>query len=127
MDTVTLKNGAALPVIRVTRGTQTIQNAQRSTLIMYFEASGSFDTLLSQLADTSEITITSETTLGDGTTATEQNLYSDYTVIFKRAVETELTSAETADAPAVYRQLYVYGVAQKLYSEKLLEQLLAAQ
>jgi hypothetical protein len=117
-------------------GKQLIQNAQRDTLTLKIEATGSFDTLLSQLADTSEITIVETKTVheyddetGEDTTkeVTETSIYNDYTIIFKRSIESELVTPETPDSPAVYKDVYVIGLAQKTYLEKqieLLQQLL---
>lgn len=117
-------------------GKQFIQNAQRDTLTLKIDATGSFDTLLSQLADTSEITIVETKTVheydaetGKETTkeVTETSIYNDYSIIFRRSIESELVTPETPDSPATYKDVYVIGLAQKTYLEKqieLLQQLL---
>ena len=111
---------------------QLIQNAHRDTLTFKFDATGSFDALLAQLADTSEIAITETKTIVDEydeegnaipKEVIETTIYDDYTLVFKRAIENELVSPETPSAPAVYRDVYVVGLAQKTYLEKQVEEL----
>lgn len=117
-------------------GKQFIQNAQRDTLTLKIDATGSFDAFLSQLSDTSRISIVDTRTVteydeqtGEEVTReiTETSIYTDYTIVFKRAIESELVTPETPNAPATYKDVYVIGLAQKTYLEKqieLLQQLL---
>jgi len=108
-----------------------VQNAHRDTLTLKIDATGSFDAFLAQLSDTNEIVIT-ETKMvyeydenGEPIEKenTETSIYTDYSIIFKRAIESELVTPETPDAPAVYKDVYVVGLAQKTYLEKQIEML----
>ncbi len=110
-----------------------IQNAHRDTLTLKADATGSFDAFLAQVTDADEITIT-ETKMvyeydengepiGEGKEVTETSIYTDYSIIFKRAIESELVAPETPDTPAVYKDVYVIGLAQKTYLEKQIEML----
>ncbi|HHX36490.1 MAG TPA: hypothetical protein GX717_00740, partial [Clostridiaceae bacterium] len=54
---------------------------------------------------------------------TETTIYTDYSIIFKRAIESELVAPETPDTPAAYKDVYVVGLAQKTYLEKQIEML----
>ena len=111
-------------------GKQLIQNAQRDTLTLKIDATGSFDAFLSQLSDTSEISIVDTRTVteydeqtGEEVTReiTETSIYTDYTIVFKRSIESELVTPETPNAPATYKDVYVIGLAQKTYLEKQIE------
>ncbi len=135
MDKITLKNGTELPVIRVIGGSQNIQNANRDTLTLYFDGVGGLDALLAKLADTNQIAIVTtksvtetdpDTNVSTTHDVTQTNLYTDYTIMFKRVIEQEIVTAETPTTPAVYEDVYVVGVAQKTYLEKMVAQLLGA-
>jgi len=111
-------------------GKQLIQNAQRDTLTLKIDATGSFDAFLSQLSDTSVISIVDTRTVteydeqtGEEVTReiTETSIYTDYTIVFKRSIESELVTPETPDSPATYKDVYVIGLAQKTYLEKQIE------
>jgi hypothetical protein len=117
MDSITLKSKANIPIISATAGQQTVQGSLRSILTFKFEAVGGLDALLTQLADTSEISIIS---------GAETFFYSDYTIPIKRAIENELVTPETPDTPATYRDVYIVSLAQKTYLEKTVEKLLGA-
>ena len=116
---------------------QLIQNSHRDTLTIKVEATGSFDAFLSSFANPNEISITDTKVVVDGydeetgepimREVIETEIYTDYTLIFKRAIETEVVSPETPDSPAQTKDVYVIGLAQKTYIEKqieLLQQLL---
>ena len=116
---------------------QLIQNSHRDTLTIKVEATGSFDAFLSSFANPTEIAITDTKVVPDGydeetgepktKEVTETVIYNDYTLVFKRAIESELVSPETPDSPAQTKDVYVIGLAQKTYIEKqieLLQQLL---
>jgi len=114
---------------------QLIQNAYRDTLTLKIEATGSFDAFLAQVAGAEEITISetkTETEFDEEGNpvekeVTETSIYTDYSIVFKRAIESELVTPESPDAPAEYKDIYVIGLAQKTYIEKqieLLQQLL---
>jgi hypothetical protein len=116
---------------------QLIQNSHRDTLTIKVEATGSFDAFLSSFANPTEISITDTKVVVDRydeetgepimKEVTETEIYTDYTLVFKRAIETEVVSPETPDSPAQTKDVYVIGLAQKTYIEKqieLLQQLL---
>lgn len=116
---------------------QLIQNSHRDTLTIKVEATGSFDAFLSSFANPTEIAITDTKVVVDRydeetgepimKEVTETEIYADYTLVFKRAIETEVVSPETPDSPAQTKDVYVIGLAQKTYIEKqieLLQQLL---
>jgi hypothetical protein len=116
---------------------QLIQNSYRDTLTIKIEATGSFDAFLSSFANPTEIAITDTKVVVDRydeetgepimKEVTETVIYNDYTLVFKRAIESELVSPETPDSPAQTKDVYVIGLAQKTYIEKqieLLQQLL---
>jgi len=116
---------------------QLIQNSHRDTLTIKVEATGSFDAFLSSFANPTEIAITDTKVVVDRydeetgepimKEVTETEIYNDYTLVFKRAIETEVVSPETPDSPAQTKDVYVIGLAQKTYIEKqieLLQQLL---
>jgi len=116
---------------------QLIQNSYRDTLTIKVEATGSFDAFLSSFANPTEIAITDTKVVVDRydeetgepimKEVTETVIYADYTLVFKRAIETEVVSPETPDSPAQTKDVYVIGLAQKTYIEKqieLLQQLL---
>ena len=118
-------------------GRQLIQNSHRDTLTIKVEATGSFDAFLSSFANPTEIAIIDTKVVVDGhdeetgepimKEVTETEIYTDYTLVFKRAIETEVVSPETPDSPAQTKDVYVIGLAQKTYIEKqieLLQQLL---
>ena len=108
-----------------------VQNAHRDTLTLKADATGSFDAFLAQLSDTNEIAITETKMVYEydengepiEKEITETSIYNDYSIIFKRAIESELVTPETPDAPAVYKDVYVVGLAQKTYLEKQIEML----
>lgn len=115
---------------------QFIQNAQRDTLTIKADATGSFDEFLSHFDSANEIRLVETNMVQEfdengepigEKEVTETIIYNDYSIIFKRAIESELVTPETPDAPAVYKDVYVVGLAQKTYLEKqieLLQQLL---
>ncbi len=109
-----------------------VQNAHRDTLTLKTDATGSFDAFLAQLSDTNEIAITETKMVYEydengepigEKEVTETSIYTDHSIIFKRAIESELVEPETPDAPAVYKDVYVVGLAQKTYLEKQIEML----
>ena len=116
---------------------QLIQNSHRDTLTIKVEATGSFDAFIASFENPSEISITDTKVVVDRydeetgepimKEVTETEIYADYTLVFKRAIETEVVSPETPDSPAQTKDVYVIGLAQKTYIEKqieLLQQLL---
>ena len=111
---------------------QFIQNAQRDTLTIKADATGSFDEFLSHFDSANEIKLIETNTVQEfdengepigEKEVTETIIYNDYSIIFKRAIESELVTPETPDAPAVYKDVYVVGLAQKTYLEKQIEML----
>ena len=108
-----------------------IQNAQRDTLTIKVDATGSFDEFLSHFDSADEIRLVETKTEHEldendepiEKEVTETSIYTDYSIIFKRAIESELVTPETPDAPAVYKDVYVVGLAQKTYLEKQIEML----
>jgi hypothetical protein len=111
---------------------QFIQNAQRDTLTIKADATGSFDEFLSHFDNANEIRLVETNMVQEfdengepigEKEVTETIIYTDYSIIFKRAIESELVTPETPDAPAVYKDVYVVGLAQKTYLEKQIEML----
>jgi hypothetical protein len=111
---------------------QFIQNAQRDTLTIKADATGSFDEFLSHFDSANEIRVVETNMVQEfdensepigEKEVTETIIYNDYSIIFKRAIESELVTPETPDAPAVYKDVYVVGLAQKTYLEKQIEML----
>jgi len=111
---------------------QFIQNAQRDTLTIKADATGSFDEFLSHFDSANEIRVVETNMVQEfdengepigEKEVTETIIYTDYSIIFKRAIESELVTPETPDAPAVYKDVYVVGLAQKTYLEKQIEML----
>jgi hypothetical protein len=111
---------------------QFIQNAQRDTLTIKADATGSFDEFLSHFDSANEIRVVETNMVQEfdengepigEQEVTETIIYNDYSIIFKRAIESELVTPETPDAPAVYKDVYVVGLAQKTYLEKQIEML----
>ena len=111
---------------------QFIQNAQRDTLTIKADATGSFDEFLSHFDSANEIRVVETNMVQEfdengepigEKEVTETSMYNDYSIIFKRAIESELVTPETPDAPAVYKDVYVVGLAQKTYLEKQIEML----
>jgi len=111
---------------------QFIQNAQRDTLTIKVDATGSFDEFLSHFDSANEIRVVETNMVQEfdengepigEKEVTETTIYNDYSIIFKRAIESELVEPETPDAPAVYKDVYVIGLAQKTYLEKQIEML----
>jgi hypothetical protein len=109
-----------------------IQNAQRDTLTIKADATGSFDEFLSHFDSANEIRLVETNMVQEfdengepigEKEVTETIIYTDYSIIFKRAIESELVTPETPDAPAVYKDVYVVGLAQKTYLEKQIEML----
>lgn len=109
-----------------------IQNAQRDTLTIKADATGSFDEFLSHFDSANEIRLVETNMVQEfdengepigEKEVTETIIYNDYSIIFKRAIESELVTPETPDAPAVYKDVYVVGLAQKTYLEKQIEML----
>ena len=109
-----------------------IQNAQRDTLTIKVDATGSFDEFLSHFDNANEIRVVETNMVQEfdengepigEKEVTETIIYNDYSIIFKRAIESELVTPETPDAPAVYKDVYVVGLAQKTYLEKQIEML----
>ncbi len=111
---------------------QFIQNAQRDTLTIKADATGSFDEFLSHFDSANEIRVVETNMVQEfdengeligEKEVTETSIYTDYSIIFKRAIESELVTPETPDVPAVYKDVYVVGLAQKTYLEKQIEML----
>lgn len=111
---------------------QFIQNAHRDTLTIKADATGSFDEFLSHFDSTNEIRVVETNMVQEfdengepigEKEVTETIIYNDYSIIFKRAIESELVAPETPDTPAVYKDVYVVGLAQKTYIEKQIEML----
>ena len=111
---------------------QFIQNAQRDTLTIKADATGSFDEFLSHFDNANEIRVVETNMVQEfdengeligEKEVTETSIYTDYSIIFKRAIESELVTPETPDVPAVYKDVYVVGLAQKTYLEKQIEML----
>lgn len=111
---------------------QFIQNAQRDTLTIKADATGSFDEFLSHFDSANEIRLVETNMVQEfdengepigEKEVTETIIYNDYSIIFKRAIESELVTPETPDVPAVYKDVYVVGLAQKTYIEKQIEML----
>lgn len=111
---------------------QFIQNAHRDTLTIKADATGSFDEFLSHFDSTNEIRVVETNMVQEfdengepigEKEVTETIIYNDYSIIFKRAIESELVAPETPDTPAVYKDVYVIGLAQKTYIEKQIEML----
>ena len=109
-----------------------IQNAQRDTLTIKADATGSFDEFLSHFDNANEIILVETNMVQEfdengepigEKEVTETTIYNDYSIIFKRAIESELVTPETPDVPAVYKDVYVVGLAQKTYLEKQIEML----
>lgn len=131
-----------LPVIRVVGTKEVVKGVQRDVLTFHFEktAAASLEELIKKLGTPSQFSIISErpkaVEAAEGVAdvaaeaaeaATETFTYRDYTILTKRSIESELVKAETSDAPAEYKDIYVVGFAQMTYTEKLLAQLQAAQ
>ena len=111
---------------------QFIQNAQRDTLTIKADATGSFDEFLSHFDSANEIRLVETNMVQEfdengepigEKEVTETSMYNDYSIIFKRAIDSELVTPETPDVPAVYKDVYVVGLAQKTYLEKQIEML----
>jgi hypothetical protein len=109
-----------------------VQNAHRDTLTIKADATGSFDEFLSHFDSANEIRVVETNMVQEfdengepigEKEVTETIIYNDYSIIFKRAIESELVTPETPDAPAVYKDVYVVGLAQKTYLEKQIEML----
>jgi hypothetical protein len=109
-----------------------VQNAHRDTLTIKADATGSFDEFLSHFDSANEIRLVETNMVQEfdengepigEKEVTETIIYNDYSIIFKRAIESELVTPETPDVPAVYKDVYVVGLAQKTYLEKQIEML----
>ena len=128
-----------LPVIRVVGTKEVVKGVQRDVLTFHFEKSvaTSLEELIKKLGTPKQFSIISEPVKpkAEGVevvadvaeAASESFTYRDYTILTKRSIESELVKAETSDAPAEYKDIYVVGFAQMTYTEKLLAQLQAAQ
>ena len=131
-----------LPVIRVVGTKEVVKGVQRDVLTFHFEktVAASLEELIKKLGTPKQFSIISEpakpaAAAGEALevvseaaeAASESFTYRDYTILTKRSIESELVKAETSDAPAEYKDIYVVGFAQMTYTEKLLAQLQAAQ
>lgn len=128
-----------LPVIRVVGTKEVVKGVQRDVLTFHFEKSvaANLEELIKKLGTPKQFSIISEPVKpkAEGVevvteaaeAASESFTYRDYTILTKRSIESELVKAETSDAPAEYKDIYVVGFAQMTYTEKLLAQLQAAQ
>lgn len=113
--TIQLANGTTLTPIVVMGGKRTVQGAVRDALAFVFPASEGVDTLdaLFSVENCTSISITADDS--------EAYIHKGYTIraeLSKAAVETQ---SETADAAAIYEDRITVVMAQKTYTETLLE------
>ena len=112
---VIFANGQELDVLQVTGGSRYVYGANRDTLAFIFPATESLNDLdaVFTAANCSKITLRDN----DGT----DSIHTGYTIragLTKAAVETQ---AESADTAAVYEDRITVAMAQKTYTETLLE------
>lgn len=118
-----------LSVVRVVGSKEVIKGAQRDVLTFHFEtdAAESLEALIKKIGTPAQLTIISDTQKEEGTENPKTFIYKDYTILTKRSIESELVKPETSEKPAEYKDVYIVGLAQMTYTEKLLAQLQAAK
>lgn len=112
---VILANGQELDVLQVTGGSRYVYGANRDTLAFIFPATENLTALdaLFTAGNCSKMTLKDE----DGT----ENIHTGYTVRAELSKTVAEQTPESAEAPATYTEYITVAMAQRTYTETLLE------